>query len=69
MIKTTAATYRKLPLGLPQRLDAVVVRHACLKGRGAHDPVLGTLRLAIPAGRDTPSAVRRHDAEMIEKES
>jgi hypothetical protein len=37
---TTQKTYWKLPLGLPQRLDPVVMRHSCLERLCAHDPVL-----------------------------
>ena len=32
-------TYWKFPLGLPQCLDAVVMRHPCLERLGAHDPM------------------------------
>ena len=37
--KESERTYGKLPLGLPQRLDAIVMRHPRLERLGAHDPL------------------------------
>ena len=55
-------THRKLPLRLPQRLDAVVVRHAPLKHLGAHEPVLGRLAALATSRGALCSRVGRHGA-------
>lgn len=55
-------SYRKPPPELPQRLDAIMVRHALFKRLGAHDPMLRGLFLALACGSGSTSRVRRHDA-------
>jgi len=56
-------TYGKFPLGLPQRLDSVVMWHPCLERLGTHDPI---------AAR-TPAIVARclaaHDADDVSREN
>jgi len=56
----SARTYRKLPLGLPQRADAVVVRHAALKGLSAHDPSLAVTGTGAEAGHGGDLVGGRH---------
>jgi hypothetical protein len=63
---SVTATYWELPLGLPQRLDAVVVRHARLESLRAHNPMPGTFTLAIlTTSGCSLNAVRRHDSKEL----
>lgn len=60
-------TYWKLPLGLPQRLDPVVMRHARFKCLLAHDPLPTRTRTPVPRGGVTCLAAHDDDDEKPQK--